>query len=235
MTGFTSSNPSLTPRGYLVAIDGPAGVGKTTVTALATARLAASGTPVLATRQPSDSPMGALARSSTHELHGLALTFLMAADRYHHHEHVIGPALAAGKVVICDRFVPTALVLDQLDGADPGFIWGIYRYLGWPDLAVILAGDPATCRARAVRRGTYSRFHEGGITAAKAEAALYASTAELLAGHGYPIHAVPVGDRSAEQVADTVTTLIQELMTSPAPAQEGAGGDEGRAAIPRGL
>jgi dTMP kinase len=50
MTGFTSSSPSLTPRGYLVAVDGPAGVGKTTVTALAAARLAASGTPVLATR-----------------------------------------------------------------------------------------------------------------------------------------------------------------------------------------
>src|SRR6202012_326419 len=104
--------------------------------------LADAGVPVLATRQPSESPLGILARSSTHHLHGLALTFLMAADRHHHYEHVIAPALAAGQVVVCDRYLPTALVLDQMDGADPEFIRGIYRYLAWPDLAIILTGDP---------------------------------------------------------------------------------------------
>jgi dTMP kinase len=68
--------------GFLATIDGPVGVGKTTVTTLVAASLAADGVPVLATRQPSDSPLGTLARSGTHDLHGLALTFLMAADRH---------------------------------------------------------------------------------------------------------------------------------------------------------
>ena len=84
--------------------------------------------------------------------------------------------------MVCDRYVMTALVLDRLDGADPEFIWGIYRYMRWPDLAVILAGDPALCRARAAARGVYSRFHQDGTSTGEAEAALYASTAGQLAG-----------------------------------------------------
>ncbi len=134
--------------GLLAVIDGPSGAGKTTVAALAAALLAGRGISVVLTGQPSDSPLGRLARASTHDLRGLPLSLLMAADRYHHQDHVIGPALRAGQVVVCDRYVTTAMVLDQLDGADPEFIWGIYRYLRWPDVAVILTGDPAIFRAR---------------------------------------------------------------------------------------
>ena len=235
MTSYSADDAPLTRSGFLVTLDGPVGVGKTTVTALVTARLAAGGMPALATRQPSGSPLGVLARASTHDLRGLALTFLMAADRHHHYEHVISPGLAAGKVVVCDRYVTTAVVLDQADGADPEFIWSIYRYLGWPDLAVVLTGDPATCRARAELRGLSGRFHQGGITAAEVEASRYASTSAMLADCGYPIATVPIGDLNAEDVADAVTALIRERMSNPRTAGQEGGGDEGRAALSRGL
>jgi dTMP kinase len=203
--------------GYLAVIDGPAGVGKTTVAALVAARLAGQGIRALVTGQPSSSPMGRLARASTHELRGLPLSLLMAADRYHHQDHVIIPALEASRVVVCDRYVTTALVLDQLDGADPEFIWGIYRYLRWPDVAVILTGDPAVCRSRAVQRGIYSRFQEGGTEAGEAEAALYARCAGLVAGYGYPVAVLAIGDRSAAQVADVVAALIEGCVTAHPP------------------
>jgi dTMP kinase len=209
------------PDGFLVTIDGPAGVGKTTVAALTGARLAGQGVPTIVTRQPSDSALGKLARASTHDLQGLPLSFLMAADRYYHQDHVIAPALEAGQVVVCDRYVTTALVLDQLDGADPDFIWGIYRYLRWPDLALILTGDPAVCRARAAGRGLYSRFHEGGADAAATEAALCASSADLLTGYGYPIEILRIGDRTADQVGDAVLGLIEDRMTTVGTSDEG--------------
>lgn len=199
--------------GFLATIDGPAGVGKTTVAALAGALLTEHGVPAVVTRQPSDSVMGKLARASTHDLRGLPLSFLMAADRYHQ-DHVIVPALQAGQVVVCDRYVTTALVLDQLDGADPEFIWSIYRYLRWPDLAVILTGDPALCRARAADRGLYSRFHEGGAGAGESEAALYARSASLLASYGYPVEILAIGDRTAQQVGDAVLGLIQDRIAT---------------------
>lgn len=208
-------------RGFLVTIDGPAGVGKTTVAALVGAQLTGRGYQAVVTGQPSDSAMGTLARASTYDLHGLPLSFLMAADRYYHQERVIAPALEADQVVVCDRYVITALVLDQLDGADPEFIWGIYRYLRWPDLAIILTGDPTVCRARAAGRGLYSRFHEGGAEAARTEAALYARSAGLLAGYGYPVEVLGIGDRAAEQVAGAVVGLICDRMITPAPSDEG--------------
>lgn len=202
------------PPGFLATIDGPVGVGKTTVAALVAAGLAEEGFPAFATSQPSDSPIGRLARASTHELRGLPLSFLMAADRYYHQEHVLTPALEAGRVVVCDRYVTSALVLDQMDGADPDFIWSIYRYMRWPDVAVILTGDPAVCRARALDRGVYSRFHEGGADAGRFESALYARSADLLTAFGYPIATLAIGDRTAEQVAGAVLGLIQHRLAS---------------------
>lgn len=200
--------------GFLVTIDGPVGVGKTVVADLTGTRLAEDGFSVAVTRQPSDSAMGKLARASTYDLHGLPLSFLMAADRYHHQDHVITPALKAGQVVVCDRYVATALVLDQLDGAEPEFIWNIYRYMRWPDLAMILTGDPAVCRRRAADRGIYSRFHDGGAVAATTEAALYARTCDLLTRYGYPIEVLDIDDHTAEQVAGGVLQLIKDRLTT---------------------
>jgi dTMP kinase len=217
--------PDAEGPGFFAAIDGPSGVGKTTVTELAARQLAACGLPVLATRQPSDSPLGRLARSATHDLRGLPLTYLMAADRHHHYEHVIRPAVDAGSVVVCDRYVATALVLDQVDGSDPVFVWSIYRSLGWPDLAVMLAGDPPVSHARARRRGVYSRFHEGGLAAAEAEASLYEEAAAMLAGLGYSVEVIRVGEQSAGEVAGQVTAFIRGRMNAPGAAgQEGAPG-----------
>lgn len=118
----------------------------------------------------------------------------------------------AGSVVVCDRYVATALVLDQIDGADPNFVWSLYRSLGWPDLAVMLAGDPLVSHARAQRRGVYSRFHEGGLAAAEAEASLYEKAAVMLAGFGYPVVIITVGDQSADDVAARVSALIRGRM-----------------------
>jgi dTMP kinase len=102
--------------GRFIVVDGPSGVGKSTVTTLLAQRLSAAGHDVLTTGEPSNGPIGELARGGTNDYRGLALACLVAADRYHHLAVQVHPALAAGRVVVCDRYVPSSLVLQHLDG-----------------------------------------------------------------------------------------------------------------------
>ncbi|MFC7723312.1 dTMP kinase [Nonomuraea recticatena] len=198
--------------GFLITLDGPSGVGKTTCSRLLCAILTASGLPAVRTTQPSDSPIGSLARSGTHDFHGLALTCLVAADRYHHIATVIEPELQAGRVVVCDRYVPSAFVLDRLDGADLEFISHLYRHALRADLAVFLLGDPEVCLRRAQERGTYSRFHHGELAAAETERVLFAETAEQFRATGTPTLIHEIGHADAGEVAaalaEQITTAI---------------------------
>jgi len=89
------------------------------------------------------------------------------------------------------------------------------RGLGWPDLAVMLAGDPPVSHARAQRRGVYSRFHEGGLAAAEAEASLYEGAAAMLAGLGYPVEIITDGDQGTDDVAAQVSALIRSRVNDP--------------------
>jgi dTMP kinase len=196
-------------RGFFVVIDGPSGVGKSTVTALLARQLTDRGLSVVATREPSGSPLGNLARHSTDDYHGLVLACLVTADRYLHLEREVRPALQAGSVVLCDRYVPTSLVLQRIDGVEPSFLWQLNQYADVPDLTVILTGDPERSRARAHQRGTYSRFHRGD---SGTEAALYRTVARELADAGRPVVHHEVADDSAETVAASLLDAILERL-----------------------
>ncbi|MEO3807692.1 dTMP kinase [Sphaerisporangium sp. B11E5] len=193
-----SENDRHTP-GFLVTLDGPSGAGKTTCSRLLCDLLTGRGLPAVCTAQPSDSPIGSLARSSTHRFHGLALTCLVAADRYHHISTVIEPHLRAGHIVVCDRFVPTAHVLDRIDGADEEFISGLYRHARQADLTIFLMDEPVRCLARARQRGQYSRFHHDHLAAAQREHELFLQVAQRMDTQGAVtvIHHVEQADAPA--------------------------------------
>jgi dTMP kinase len=191
-----------------VTIDGPSGIGKSTITGLIASQLTASGCPVLATKEPTATPLGSLARFGTDDYHGLTLACLVAADRYQHLDHEIRPALQAGQLVLCDRYLASSLVLQQMDGVPAPFVWQLNQHADRPDLCIILAGDPAQARDRAEKRGLYSRFHRGGHLAGLAEAALYASAAADLAEHGFDVITHDLGTQTASEAAGQLSDII---------------------------
>ena len=65
-----------------VAIEGPNGVGKTSVTERLAVHLRARGIATTVLRQPSQGPLGRMAREREHELIGWPLATLVVADRY---------------------------------------------------------------------------------------------------------------------------------------------------------
>jgi dTMP kinase len=191
-----------------IVIDGPSGVGKTTITTHVSGLLREHGIPVLATREPTPSPIGKLARMGTHHYQGITLACLVAADRYHHLETEIRPTLAAGTLVLCDRYLPTSLVLQWLDGVPAALLWQLHHYADRPDLTVILTADPTVSRERAATRGNYSRFQGGSVEGGTAELDRYRQVAAELVNAGMPVYLHDVGTQSAVEVASSVAHEI---------------------------
>jgi dTMP kinase len=196
--------------GLLVSIDGPGGVGKSTLTTQLAAELVGRGVPTHATTEPSRSPLGELARHAPDHYEGLVLACLVAADRYQHLEAEIQPHLAAGEVVVTDRYVPTSLVLQRIDGVDPGFIWQLNRYAPPPDLAVILQANPAVLAARLAARGAHTRF-ERAPDASTVESRLYQQAAQRLQAAGWPLLHLDTTETAPEQLATSLASHIVTL------------------------
>ncbi|KAA2252363.1 dTMP kinase [Solihabitans fulvus] len=197
--------------GTLITLDGPGGVGKSTAARLVVDTLADAGLPVHATTQPSHTPLGDLARHGTDTYQGMALACLCAADRHHQLDVEIKPALRAGKVVVCDRYLASSLVLQGLDGLPASTVWqlnhGVYR----PDLAVILTADPAVIDARLRARGGHSRF-ERAEDNSDMESGLYVHAVVDLSEKQWPVTTVDCTTDSPKTIAARITLAIHEVL-----------------------
>ena len=157
---MTENLSAATPRvdtapGLFVCFEGGDGAGKSTQVLLLTDALEQRGREVLVTRQPGGTPLGAQIRELV--LHGdhvsaRAEALLFAADKAHHVDQLIRPALAEGKVVITDRYVDSAITY-QGAGRElgPSEItdlqhWAVGGLL--PDLTILLDVTPEVGRQR---------------------------------------------------------------------------------------
>jgi dTMP kinase len=95
--------------GLFITFEGGEGAGKSTQVTRVAKRLKAAQRPVVVTREPGGSPgaeaiRALLVAGETDRWSALSEALLMNAARRDHIERVIGPALVAGAVVLCDRF-----------------------------------------------------------------------------------------------------------------------------------
>ncbi len=149
------------PRGRLITVEGVEGAGKSTQIETLRAWLVARGAPVVATAEPDGTPLGAGVRRLLGEVDRatpLTEAFLFAASRAEHVERVIRPALAAGQIVLCDRYVDSTVAYQ---GHGRGVPLETIAHLNrlatdgvWPDLTLVLDLDVAEGLRRArARRG----------------------------------------------------------------------------------
>ena len=97
-----------------VTFEGIEGSGKSSHARTLAETLRNAGRGVVETREPGGTPAGAAIRAlllgaEATPLTGLAELFLVCADRAQHVSQVIRPALADGRVVVCDRFSDSTL------------------------------------------------------------------------------------------------------------------------------
>lgn len=97
-----------------VSFEGGDGSGKTTQIRILESYLLKRGHSCMVTREPGGTSLGNLIRRVLLEVgdHDIAQTtelFLYLADRAQHVNEIIRPALAAGKIVLCDRFTDSTV------------------------------------------------------------------------------------------------------------------------------
>jgi len=157
-------------KGRFVVLEGIDGAGTTTQAALAAKNLRAEGLSVWETREPSDGPIGTLARQALKGRLGLpaftgglterTLALMFAADRLDHLEAEILPSLRRGEVVICDRYLLSSLAYQ---GATCPIEWVEQINAGAisPDLTLFLDVGLETAARRRAARGGHEEIFEG--------------------------------------------------------------------------
>ena len=143
---------STTTPGLFVVFEGGDGVGKSTQVVELVSRLRTRRIEPVVTRQPGGTPIGEKLREllldpGHPELTARTEALVYAADKAQHVEEVILPALAYGKVVVCDRYVDSMIAYQGagrvLDLAE------VEQVARWatgglrPVLTVLLDIDPA--------------------------------------------------------------------------------------------
>jgi dTMP kinase len=148
-------------QGLFITFEGPDGSGKSTQARLLAQDLTTLNYEIVLTREPGGTPLAEEIRRviltpSAEHLDPLAEIMLYTAARAQHVRQLIQPALAAGKIVICERFVDSSLAYQGYGlGWDREFIKEINRMaIGdfQPDLTFLLDLEVAECERRLTSR-----------------------------------------------------------------------------------
>jgi dTMP kinase len=151
----------MTRRGFFVVLEGPEGSGKSTLVGPLAERMRASGVDPLVLREPGSTHAAEIARRALldpdHPVGPVAELFFFLAARADLVHTVIQPALAAGRVVLSDRFALTTEAYQMAGrGLDPALVraGNLAATAGVrPDLTLILDLAPELGQARQLAAG----------------------------------------------------------------------------------
>jgi dTMP kinase len=150
-------------KGFFITLEGVEGSGKTTQAALVADALRAAGNRVTVTREPGGTRAGEAIRAifldPAVSLHAAAELLLVLADRAQHVREKLKPALAAGEIVLSDRYSDSTVAYQGYGrGLDLKLLDELNRLASdgtRPDLTIVLdlAVETGLERTRARVRG----------------------------------------------------------------------------------
>ena len=158
--------------GCFITFEGTEGCGKSTHIKKLARRLEAEGHTVRTLREPGGTESGEsirqLLKHGPEELTAEAELLLMNASRAQLVREVIRPAIAAGEIVLCDRFYDSTTVYQGtgrgLDAAQVQAVIGFAVGDTRPDLTLLLQIPLKTSEERRARRSETDRFEQADRT-----------------------------------------------------------------------
>ena len=172
----------------LIVLEGLDGAGTTTQARRLVAHLRARGDTAHLTREPSDGPIGKLIREMLTGHHTppegrisqSTFGLMFAADRLDHLQREVEPRLAAGAIVVSDRWYHSSLAY-QGTGADRDWITTLNARARRPDLTIFLEVRPEIAAQRRVAAGRVQELFEDMRMQQEVDAGYRATIAELTA------------------------------------------------------
>jgi dTMP kinase len=202
-------------RGLFITFEGGEGCGKSTQIQRLAARLGSLGKSVLLTREPGGTEIGEQLREllqfspAGHAMCAETELLLFTASRAQLVREKVLPALAAGTIVVGDRFLDSTTVYQGVARRlDPAQVAAINRFAVGdclPDLTFILDLDPAVARTRlAARAGVADRMESQPAAFYEAVRAGYLA----LAAEQHPRFHLLDAARSADELEDEIWRKI---------------------------
>jgi dTMP kinase len=213
--------------GRLIVLEGLDGAGTTTQARHLVERLGERGHLAHLTREPSDNPIGRLLREFLIGGHALPVgeirqeTFalLFAADRLDHVQREVEPQIAAGKIVVSDRWYHSSFAYQGQGGWQGGgyrtfdpdkYAWiaALNQHALQPDLTIFLQVTPEVAAERRVAARRTQELFEDLDTQRRVDAT-YRATLELLRKRGERVEVLD-GEQAVEAVGAQILRLVTE-------------------------
>ncbi len=155
-------------KGIFITIEGPDGSGKSTQIENIKSFFRDKNIEIVFTREPGGTPIGERIRdiileNGNKEMCDMTEAMLFAASRAQHVHEVIKPALAAGKVVVCDRFVDSSLAYQGYGRklGEPVLTINTFAIDGcFPDVTFLMKLDPSIGIHRSEIRANLDRLEQ---------------------------------------------------------------------------
>ena len=215
--------------GSFVTFEGPEGSGKSTQIERLAASLGALGHDVLATREPGGTLVGESVRellldATCGDLEPVTELLLFCAARAQLVRQVVAPALTAGRLVLCDRYMDATMAYQGYGrGVDKDWIDVLNRAVVGPfvpDLTVLL--DLPVEEGLARRRATtWNRLDAAGEEFHRRVRQGYLTMARSEPGRWVVVAADAAPDQVAQRILDAVQAVIRPASTSGPDSSDG--------------
>lgn len=152
-------------RGKLIAVEGLDGSGKSTQVYLLKRWLELQNIRVSFTEWNSSVIVKEATRRGKKQqlLTPTTFSLIHATDFAHRYERHVIPLLRAGYIVLCDRYIFTALARDAVRGCDRDWIRNLYSFAVVPDITFYYDVPLETAIGRIIGGRPVLKFHEAGM------------------------------------------------------------------------
>lgn len=206
--------------GRFITFEGVEGCGKTTQIARLRDHLESRGLSVVVTREPGGTPISEAIRAilldpAYTEMAPMTELLLYAAARAQHVAERIRPALAEGRIVLCDRFADSTTAYQgaarRLEATFMGMLHESATGGLWPDVTILIDVPVETGLRRAARARQSDRIENESLAFHER---VRRGFLDLAAREPGRIHIVD-GTAAPEAVGRAIRSLVDGLMEAP--------------------